>query len=443
MSVTAIRGHGRALLTAVVVAVAFFVIAAPASAQENGFTCRAEALNATVFQQDQLQPLVAGSTSDFCINDSGGLPGAGQATLPDLLRLDGAYAVTHINDADLAPAYQVVTADSGAADARIDPDGNLLRVEAIEASSKAFCENRQLKFESTGHVAKLFVFGTEVPLNDGLTQLINGIDEVTQALVHIELNEEVVDASGYTFRALHVSIAHDGEVVDAVVGENHFSAIGDPCNDFTGSGPGPQTPDRPIVGLPYGGGNVVNLGDVRGARGSECKRSKAFGRKIAIVGTNRRDTIVGSRFADRIFVFGSPDIVSSGRGRDCVEGGTGNDPIHGDLGNDTLYGRKGKDKLDGGLGHDKVYGGPGRDRVLAGLGKDRLFGGPGGDKISGRGGGDRISGGGGNDRIYADFRGNRDRIKCGKGHDVVMADRYDVISRDCESVGVNISTSIR
>jgi Ca2+-binding RTX toxin-like protein len=282
------------------------------------------------------------------------------------------------------------------------------------------------------------VFNQEIPLNDGLTQVINGADGVTQTVVHIELNEEVRTGPNYTFRALHVTVPQSGTTIDASFGENRLKALGDPCHDFTGTGPGPEIPNRPIVGLPYGGGNVVELGDVKGLRNSRCKRSKAFGRKVAIIGTNKRDTIVGSRFADRIFVFAGDDIVSSGRGRDCVEGGRGRDRISTDQNGDTQYGRQGKDRLDGGLGRDLLYGGRGKDRLLAGLGRDRLIGGPGGDRLSGRGGSDRLRGGKGNDYLYADFRGVPDLVRCGPGFDRAYVDRYDRWGKDCEFVVVNL-----
>jgi Ca2+-binding RTX toxin-like protein len=419
-------------------AVLLSVAAAPASAQTNGFACRAETLRSSLNQEPPLTPFVAGSDTEFCRNDDGGLPGAGESVGGGIL-LDAAYAQTRINDPLIAPAYQVATARSGVANAALTSgDSEALRVQAIEAESVASCVNRQLRFDSTGHVAKLFVFGQEIPINDGLTQIINGADGVTQTVVHIELNEEVRTGPNYTFRALHVTVPEDGSVLDVSVGENRLNAKGDPCNDFTGTGPGPQIPDRPIVGLPYGGGNVVELGDVKGARSNRCFRSRAFGRKVAIVGTNRADTIVGSRFSDRIFVYGGNDIVSSGRARDCVVGGRGRDKISTDHSGDTLYGNQGKDRLDGGLGPDLIFGGGGQDRLLAGLGKDRLLGGPGGDRISGRGGSDRLKGGKGNDRIYADFRGRPDRVRCGPGYDRIYVDRYDKWSRDCERVVVNL-----
>ena len=73
---------------------------------------------------------------------------------------------------------------------------------------------------------------------------------------------------------------------------------------------------------------------------------------------------------------------------------------------------------------------------------DRLTGGPGPDTIRGNGGNDRINGGAGADRILAG-PGNdtvtavdrtRDRIDCGAGRDTVVADRVDVVAKNCEKV---------
>src|SRR5688572_7995914 len=49
------------------------VTAAPASAQTNGFGCRAEAVNLKLFGQPPIRPLVAGSDR-VCADDDGGLP---------------------------------------------------------------------------------------------------------------------------------------------------------------------------------------------------------------------------------------------------------------------------------------------------------------------------------------------------------------------------------
>jgi hypothetical protein len=445
--------RGRVLAAAVALAACsalLFVGAAPANAA-NGFTCRAEALNLSLFGQQTLRPLVAGSTTAVCDGDKDGAPEAGQSLLPDLLGLDGAYARTDVQSApNVAPAYQVVRAESGVADARLDPTGSILRAEAVKAISTAKCVNGKISYSSQGTVANLYLFGQKIDLNGPLTQIITGLDGITQVLVHITLNEVTEDSSGYRFRALRVQVPQDGSVADVVVAENRLNGLGTPCSDFTG-GPGPNLPeapnDKPIVGLPYGGGNVVKLGDVAGynqfRKISLCATSRAYGRRIAIVGNNKRNTITGSKFADRIFAYGARDRLNGGSGNDCVEAGNGSDIVNGGTGHDALYGRAGRDYLDAGAGRDRVWGGSGVDTIVTGSGRDRIDGGTGNDKLFTRDGRDVVKGGAGNDKIFAAARGRRDRISCGKGRDVARVDRYDRVSSDCETVLIQPGRRIR
>ena len=82
---------------------------------------------------------------------------------------------------------------------------------------------------------------------------------------------------------------------------------------------------------------------------------------------------------------------------------------------------------------DVLRGTPFAD-VLRGLGgPDRLFGLGGADRLTGGPGNDTLSGGDGNDTISA-RDGARDTISCGRGRDVVVADRLDLVARDCEIV---------
>jgi hypothetical protein len=442
-----------AALVALATCLAVLAIAPSANAATNGFGCRAEGAHVTVFGQQTLRPLVAGSATGFCESDKDGAPEAGNSTLPDLLGLDGAYARTDVQTSpNTAPAYQVVRAQSGVADARLDPTGSVLRATAVQADSTAKCVNGKVEYTSTGNVANLYLFGQKIDLNGPLTQLITGLDGITKVLVHITLNEVTQDASGYRFRALRVQIPEDGSVADVVVGENRLRAIGDPCSDFTGTTPptgGPEAPnDRPVVGLPYGGGNVVNLTDIAGYQTyrrlkSLCVTSPSFGRRIAIVGNNRRNTITGSKFSDRIFAYGSRDRLNGGSGKDCIEAGSGSDIVNGGTNNDAIYGRTGRDYLDAGAGHDRVWGGSGIDTIVTGSGRDRIDGGSGPDKLFTRDGRDVVRGGSGNDRIFAAARGRRDRISCGPGRDRVRVDRYDRVSRDCETVLIQPGRRIR
>jgi hypothetical protein len=82
------------------------------------------------------------------------------------------------------------------------------------------------------------------------------------------------------------------------------------------------------------------------------------------------------------------------------------DTLRGLGGGDTILGLAGDDLLDGGAGNDTLVGGKGRDVLF------------------GRGGNDVLS--------VRD--GEADHVSCGNGRDRVVADRRDVISRDCERV---------
>lgn len=85
------------------------------------------------------------------------------------------------------------------------------------------------------------------------------------------------------------------------------------------------------------------------------------------------------------------------------------------------------------LTHQCVIGTGRGDRLTGTRLNDVIVGRGGNDRIDGRAGPDFIVAGRGNDRIAA-RDGIRDRIVCGPGRDVVVADRRDVVARDCESL---------
>ncbi len=82
---------------------------------------------------------------------------------------------------------------------------------------------------------------------------------------------------------------------------------------------------------------------------------------------------------------------------------------------EVLRGQAGNDVVLGSGGDDRLYGGAGPDRIIGGTGSDRLDGGPSDDTLLAR-----------DDR--------RDRIVCGAGLDLVVADKRDLVTRDCEQV---------
>ena len=91
---------------------------------------------------------------------------------------------------------------------------------------------------------------------------------------------------------------------------------------------------------------------------------------------------------------------------DRLVGTRGPDTLRGLGGGDTIIGLTGNDVLDGGSGNDTLVGGPGRDVLIGGTGND----------------------------VLSARDGQPDRIRCGPGRDRVIADRFDVVARDCERV---------
>lgn len=156
------------------------------------------------------------------------------------------------------------------------------------------------------------------------------------------------------------------------------------------------------------------------ARG-ECKQIYGIYRIEADGSDLRRLTngcrVVGTAGADALH--GSPRV-------DVLVGGPGNDRLRAvdqPLTGDDLFGGPGDDVLNGGDWANRLEGGAGRDRLWGAMGADMLVGGQGRDAVHGGFGDDVL--------VTAD--GAPDRLECGRGAlDVAAADRFDVVSRDCE-----------
>ena len=149
--------------------------------------------------------------------------------------------------------------------------------------------------------------------------------------------------------------------------------------------------------------------------------------------TPPRQTIRGTRHADRLYGSAGDDAIFGRGGADKIWGRAGDDYVDGDQGDDQLHGGPGDDHIPGRQGNDRIWGDAGADRITGDRGNDRIFGGAGNDTIYGNIGRDRVDGGPGNDRISMIDR-TADVIVCGPGRDVVFADPADRVSRDCESV---------
>ncbi len=131
-------------------------------------------------------------------------------------------------------------------------------------------------------------------------------------------------------------------------------------------------------------------------------------KQTSISGTNKNDTLTGSR---------NDDILLAGNGNDTLYGGTGNDTLDGNNGADVLYGGGGNDKLDGGNGADRLYAGAGNDIIYAGNDNDYVGAGAGDDQIWTDNGNDIVQADSGNDWIDTD-NGN-DLVEAGDGNDII------------------------
>ena len=147
-------------------------------------------------------------------------------------------------------------------------------------------------------------------------------------------------------------------------------------------------------------------------------------RNETLLGTDLDDLINGQSGSDELFGFAGADILKGGSGNDLLDGGDGDDELAGGSGNDELLGGagadllkggKGNDVLEGGEGDDELRGGEGNDTLLGGVGDDLLKGGDGNDTLEGGDGADDLRGGGGNDRLEGGL--GADTLKGGKGVD--------------------------
>lgn len=111
------------------------------------------------------------------------------------------------------------------------------------------------------------------------------------------------------------------------------------------------------------GGASGGGGDTGGNDPTEPPR--AGGCRLAIVGTDGPDTLVGSRAGDVIFGRAGKDVLRGRDGHDCLVGGAGNDTLRGESGDDRLTGGAGADMLVGGSGVNAYDAGPGNDVVDA------------------------------------------------------------------------------
>ena len=73
-------------------------------------------------------------------------------------------------------------------------------------------------------------------------------------------------------------------------------------------------------------------------------------------GTNRAETITGSKANDVLVGRGGNDVLRGGTGNDRLYGGPGKDVLAGEVGNDRLYARDGvRETVNGGPGFDEAW----------------------------------------------------------------------------------------
>ena len=239
---------------------------------------------------------------------------------------------------------------------------------------------------------------------------------------------------------------------------------------FRSRAAGPAPPPAPPVGqgtAPFAGcpsltANVIRGSEAGGSITGTVRGDRIFGGTGNDVvdglagddcidlgtGTDRgqgglgNDLMLGGLGDDRMDGSSGNDGLRGGSNADRINGGFGNDRLHGQSGNDRVSGSRGRDRVNGGSGRDaisagssddRVAGDQGNDRINGNSGEDVLKGDSGNDRIAGSSGFDRIAGGSGND-LMSSRDGRRDRVDCGRGRDRVVADRVDVIARNCERV---------
>jgi Ca2+-binding RTX toxin-like protein len=138
-------------------------------------------------------------------------------------------------------------------------------------------------------------------------------------------------------------------------------------------------------GTDAGGGGGGSGGG--GGGGDPTQPLRAGGCRLAVLGTNRPDTLTGGVGGDVVIGFGGADRMRGEGGHDCLVGGSG------------------PDRLTGGDGDDRLVGGRGRDTLVGGAGTNAYDAGAGNDVVRARNGrGELVVCGSGRDRAYVDRR---------------------------------------
>ncbi|MDA1012893.1 MAG: hypothetical protein O3A00_00400 [Planctomycetota bacterium] len=207
---------------------------------------------------------------------------------------------------------------------------------------------------------------------------------------------------------------------------------------------------------------------IQGGAGSDTIDVQDFGLGMAdplvtVQGNPGDDTILGSRFADRLEGGMGDDSIIGHAGNDTIVAGVGDDTVVGGIAAESLSALN-KNALDQLGDRDEILGGAGDDLIIsgsvkgssilnprpkplgvgdgvldmdvvdAGPGRDSVFGFESTDFIIGGLGEDMLDGGDGDDRIIGDqavaedsgqtLRDSRDHILGGNGSDVIAGDSF-------------------
>jgi hypothetical protein len=260
-------------------------------------------------------------------------------------------------------------------------------------------------------------------------------------------------------------------------GSGNDTVIGGGGNDYLDGGTFATTPDAGSGADLLDGGLGIDIADYSKrtvpltlTEGAGANDGQDTGAGPGSEGDNlvAAETIIGGSSADVIGAGGGGNTVIGGAGDDALGGGGDGDALLGGDGDDTLDGGPGADLLDGERGTDtatyatrtqpvtasldsgandgeagegdnadegveNLDGGTAGDRLTGDAGPNRLRAGAGDDTIDGGGGADAIDAGNDADTVSA-TDGATDTIACGPGADTVVADAFDVVAADCETV---------
>jgi len=449
----------RLALLAGLCAAACGLSAGAASAQAANWQCRGSAASSATQGNPAFEPVVANSGFSPCVNATTGPSDAGPpAGQPGTLRTGTGSAATSIAPATGPAAGQTIGAVGRVENTAIalGPAGAVtLGVRQAIARVSGGCAAGAPALTGSGDVSGLSVNGTELPLEQALTQLAAALAPLGQ-VVDLRVNEEVRDATTLSHRALHLRVltAAGTPLEDVILGEARGGFAGAVCQDTGGEGsalggagggggtapgtdpcprgstldaasgfcvirePGSGVQGERVirVGRPFegpSGGTVIPLDQARRRFHSPCL--SGAGPQFAVVGTSRNDRITGTNRADRILLLAGKDHGDGGRGADCIDGGTGRDVLSGAQDRDRVYGMAGNDSINGGSETDRLSGGTGDDTINAAFGADRVSGGP------------------GRDALNVATAGPRAHVNCGAGRDTVRLNASERrVARGCE-----------